>query len=211
MSRRRKRSRRRVEVTLNMDSFIDVMSNSVGVLTIILLFAAVVTSRTQTLIPTWEMLPEKRINNFEILKGRILYVDNYGILSAVIEHVKKLVEMNGDDRLEALANLQIVHGSYRVLPEAIPAGVIKVVPTGTGGTPVDQLAKPESEFSTVLKGLDPAKDLILFIIRFGGWEAYPPARRIAQERGFQTSYEIRTDDSPITFTIGAAAIAGGLK
>jgi len=195
-----------------MDSFIDVMSNSIGVLTIILLFAAVVASRTRGLVPSYELIAEKTIYNFEAREDKIYFVDHYTIMKMVIDNLREIKKLETEEeRLAALTKVRIEHEGYRVVSEALPAGVIRLLPDPGGGTPIAELSDRSSEFHRVLDALNPEEDMLLFVVRMNGWEAYRKGVRECSQRGFDSAREIRDNESPIEFVVGSAAAAGGWK
>ncbi|MBN1671884.1 MAG: hypothetical protein JXR37_12665 [Kiritimatiellae bacterium] len=199
-----------------MDSFIDVMSNSIGVLTVILLFAAVVASRTSRFLvrPRWTQLTEKTLHNFEARGDRIYFIDHYKLLEKVVQAIKDIKEKypDQDAQLEAYARVDITHGTYRVSPQELPAGVVNIVPSGGfGGTSTAKMTDPSSEFQRVMDTLNTEEDQLYIIIRADAWQTYQQANQAAKARGFDVAFEIRASDEPINFTLGSRATTGAFR
>ncbi|MBN1674551.1 MAG: hypothetical protein JXR37_26115 [Kiritimatiellae bacterium] len=185
------------------DSFIDVICNTTGVLIIMLLFAAVFAGAR---LIGWHKEPEigeKRIHTFEVRGSSVCFIDRPALMEKANAELQQLKTLSEDERLARLAEVEIRHGPYTLVPGSLLVGALTLTwdGGGGGGTPVEELARPDSEFRRVLDTLDPEKDMLFFVVRVDGWQTFLRAKRIARGRGFQARSEIRENESPITFLL----------
>jgi len=188
------------------ESLTDMMCSVIGILTIVLLFAVIAASRP-FLGGVVDRDPEgKVLRTFEACDNRITFVDRAALIKQVAEGLQRLRGLPEEERLAALVKLRVSDGNYRVTPEGLPHGFLRLVPEGAGGTPEEQLADPHAAFCRRLDEYDPKKNMLMFVVRMDSWRTYLRAKEIANARGFLVTKEIRDSGSPIIFHVFGSGV-----
>jgi hypothetical protein len=230
----RNRQRRRISPPdQNLDSFLDILTNTVGTLMFISLFVTLIASEADSIIKTpLVSKTEKTPRFFEVRNNKITYVDdekvgkdmdnvignlpncnppdsdlNYGVDST--EYLVGLSNYKSciNSRASRLVNFQTQTDYYNVTMVNASSFSLRYdpIPTKLGETK-DELAQTESQFNEVLAKLDPKKDYLAFIVRPDSFSGFRAAREQAWAKGFNVGWEPHKSELPIQFGSGGRAI-----
>lgn len=224
MRARRKLNRTSVPVG-NLDSFLDIMTNTVGVLMFVSLFITLVAVQSGTTIRT-PLVSQTRKNAhlFEIAENQVSYLD----IDAIGQQIKEFVEnlptcekpnepdfYSVDDitlYIETTERYKICLAEqaeridrFRPRTDSYEARLINIESfsweykrlDGKVGTSNERLQQANSPFREILNRLDPEKDYIAFIVRPDSFPTYRQAREIAWKQGFNVGWEPQNTDTSI--------------
>ncbi len=233
----RSRARRRNNnVSQNLDSFLDILTNTVGVLMFISLFVTLIATgsrpKTRVTIQTPLASPtDKEQLWFEIKGNKVSHLNLRQIRDEEIELTENLPNCNRprtapnapDNALRQQnyqscllsvlgrqSNFRSSTKNYQV--KALDQGVsLLFAPQSPDiGETSSQLSAPESEFKQVLSQFDPDKDFLAFIVRPDSFEAFRAARKQAWAAGYEVGWEPHPQNAPIKFrTLLGSELPGG--
>lgn len=184
----------------NLDSFLDIMTNTVGVLVFVLLFVTLAAADASVLVRTpLRASTEKVPVFFEVVDGRVVHMET-GVAD---ERVRAFVE--GLPRIN-LYNYEYVLASMRTWSTSTGNYTVDLVGYSTryranegAGEPVKVVKDTASAYQRVLRGMDPETEYLAFIVRPDGLEAFRAAREVATRRGLSSGWEPFTHEREITF------------
>jgi hypothetical protein len=194
----------------NLDSFLDIMTNTVGVLIFVLLFVSLSAADAAVLVRTPLRQETKKAPLFFEVRGeRVVHIDTKkvnGELERLFARVRALdPEYMAEVGTEAIEGFETTTENYRVhmmgslsyeslnlqyLPRSRDAGEV------TG-----QLSDTGSKYSSLLRRQDPNQAYVAFIVRPDGFEAFREARKLAWARGFQVGWEPFGEELPLSFVV----------
>lgn len=218
----------------NLDSFLDILTNTVGVLMFISLFVTLIAtgsnSKTKLVIQTpLASETEKEPLWFEIRENKIFHLNKhkvdeeqyqlYGSLpycvppdSSILpgdpSYIRMLNNYNScrSSRIGRLRNFQVQTKNYNV--RTVNGSLLfEPILTAEGET-AEQLRAKNSEFNQVLANFNPDKQYLAFIVRpdSDSFTIFRLARKQAWERGYQVGWEPHPEDIPIQFGEGGRAV-----
>lgn len=233
----RSRARRRDnQVSQNLDSFLDVLTNTVGVLMFISLFVTLIatgeTSKGQINIQTpLFSSTDKESLWFEIKSEKISYLDLRAVREQELELSGNLPNCNKPlsfpnspeyaleqenyqscllSTLGRQNNFRTTTKNYNV--STVDDGVSLVfdpISDGVGET-IAQLNAPNSNFQQVLAKYNSQKDYLIFVVRPDSFEAFRAARKKAWDAGYEVGWEPHPQNAPIKIrTILGSELPGG--
>ncbi|MBK4728501.1 hypothetical protein JJD41_01150 [Oxynema sp. CENA135] len=231
--RRRRRIRQSGIPGQNLDSFLDILTNTVGVLMFVGLFISIVAVESGTIVRT-PIVSETRKNAhfFEFRNNRIYFIDKQeaereinqffqslpqcyepyvppAVDPAIVPYYLDLIEeyrrcLNA--KTARVEQFSAETPAYEVRIKLNPNGLIYLPkPEFSGETP-QELRSPDSRFKQTLKQFDPKTDYLAFIVRPDSFEAFRAARKQAWNDGFDVGWEPLEPDSIIVFGSGGRAI-----
>lgn len=229
----RRRQQRKLNLpTQNLDSFLDILTNTVGVLMFISLFITLVTVQAGQVIQTPLVSnSNKKPHFFEIRKNRVIYIDDTEVdrqLALVMQSLPTCSRPNFPEMtdiasydiytqqlqeyeqcklnaVERIKNFQVRTDSYNVSLYDLNALLYEPLNEQVGES-VKEVSEPNSKFESVLTQLNPQKDYLAFIVRPDSFSAFRAARQKAQEKGFDVGWEPHKTDNPIVFGSNGRAI-----
>lgn len=209
---RRKRWVRGHAAPNNLDSFLDTLTNTVGVMIFVLLFVTLSAADATILVRTPLLTPTRKTEIFfEVSGDRVAELDTDKGSGDFSRHVAGLPRPN-------LWNL--VYVMRRVYDYDGDSGnhtvhVVGSITSGLGlryrmkensGDTLKALRRPDSEFQRILARADTSRQFVAFLVRDDGFAAFREARKEAARRGFQTGWEpIRSADG-VVFGQGGRAV-----
>lgn len=215
------RSRKRTE-DMNLDSLMDVLSCSVGVMLFIVIFAVIEAKGTNVLIYSPPLLREPPANSSRVLvlcrEGRVRMLDAGKALEQLLGEIGKLT-YDGVPTFVNEANRKNVSDenfSYRLVYRDEEYGEFKrkrVISLrveempGVSGESSNDLVSALSVFERSLSGLDRKRHWIAFGVDSESVEVFREARTIAMERGFSTGW----DPVSIEFPYEEVVLGGGSR
>jgi hypothetical protein len=199
----------------NLDSFLDIMTNTVGVLVFVLLFVTLSAADASVLVRTpLRQESKKDALFFEVRGTRVLHVDTEKVNADIERLRRRLPEINlytYEYAREMLEGFQTSTQDYRVrMAGSIEYGLgLTYTARPDAGVPLASLADTGAEYAAILGASDPAKVYLAFIVRPDGFEAFREARKIAWEKGYQVGWEPFTQDR--TLSLGASGRTVGVQ
>ncbi len=209
----RRRQHRRVQPPAqNLDSFMDVLTNTVGVLIFVCLFASLMAAEAPPLIRT-PIARESRkgITFMECRENRALPVDESEVQAALQRQISLLQATSlGDSNLilSQLNNFQVKTRFYQATVSVLEYQGQPIVQTRYqpldpfAGEVPERVGQPNSIFRQTLNRLNPDKDALLFFVRPDSFDCFRAARTVAWQQGFDVGWEPLTQDQPIAFVTG---------
>ena len=229
---RRKRIRNNTAPSQNLDSFLDILTNTVGVLMFIGLFVSLLAVEAGTIIRTPLRTETNKIGKFfELRNNQIFYLSDSEIDQQVESAVSGLVRCVKPDipddisyylydfylekireyerclliRNQKLKRFYINNGDYMVT--FTENGSLKYEPVlGAVGENAQQLEADNSQFNAVLKTLDPGINFIAFIVRPDSFSIFRAARAEALSHGFDVGWEPFAQERVMIFGSGGRSI-----
>lgn len=212
-----KRTRRRIDAGAgagNLDSFLDTLTNTVGVMVFVLLFVTLAAADATILVKTpLRTVTDREEIFFEVRGDRVALLDTdrgsqlYGRMMNGLPRpnlfnlgslVRRIYDFRGDagnHRVRVVGNIMSgnIGLQYRMKESA--------------GDPMKALHDPTSEFQKVLARSDTSKFVIALLVRPDGFEAFREARKLAHKRGFRSGWEpIGADLEGINFGSGGRTV-----
>ncbi len=228
---RRRRARKPSIPTQNLDSFLDILTNTVGVLMFIGLFVALVSVEAGSIVRT-PLVSDSNKNPyfFELRGNRITYIDDrevdrqINIFQASLPtcnepniperisiamyeyYLQKVREYNMciENIISTLATFTGQTDYYRVT--FIESSLLYEPLAENQGETKEELRSKESEFKQMLAELNPKTDYLAFIVRPDSFAAFRSARKVAWEQGFDVGWEPYQQDNPLVFGSGGRSI-----
>ena len=233
----RSRARRRQNnVSQNLDSFLDILTNTVGVLMFISLFVTLIATgsrpKTQVTIQTPLSTPTKKESLwFEIKNNRVSHLNLRQVRKKELELSGNLPNCNKPQAQGSAADILLGQSNYQSClssilgrqsnfrastknyeVRAVDNGVSLVFEPVSGniGEKTDKLRAADSQFKQVLAKFNPNKDYLVFIVRPDSFEAFRTARKQAWAEGYEVGWEPHPQDTPIRIrTILGSELPGG--
>ena len=229
----RSRSRRRnTNVSQNLDSFLDILTNTVGVLMFISLFVTLIATgsspKTRVTIQTPLSSPtEKQSLWFEIDGNKVSHLDLRQVREKELELSGNLPNCNKPGAASDSSRQDIyqscllsILGRQSNFRTSTQNYQVKTVDRGVSllfepiseevGETASQLTAPDSNFKRVLSQFNPQKDYLVFIVRPDSFEAFRTARQQAWDAGYEVGWEPHPQDAPIKIrTIVGSELPGG--
>lgn len=217
--------------TQNLDSFLDILTNTVGVLMFIGLFVALISLEAGTIVKTPLVSnPNKNSHFFEVTKDRVMYIDtneierqlrdfsasfpscqrptmpDYSYSSNYEYYYQQLAEYR-NCLLNQMSKINSFEGktdNYQVTINQ-DSLVYRPISPQAGEDP-KQLVKADSQYNKVLATLDPQKDYLAFVVRPDSFKAFRQAREQAYQKGFSVGWEPQKSNVPVIFGSGGRTI-----
>jgi hypothetical protein len=214
----------------NLDSFLDILTNTVGVLMFISLFITLVAVQSSTIVRTpLAKETDKKVNFFEISGNRVIYLDNKSVTQQIKDFLGNLPECNKpsyisgfiDGYLDELRNYQsCVQNQLQQLKEfraetknyEVELVDLKSLSwqynpkSPNDGESGMELNRSNSEYRNILSKLETDKDYVAFLVRPDSFSAFRQAREIAWKAGFDVGWEPQTLENPIVFGSGGRTV-----
>lgn len=232
-----RRTRRRIDrPSLNYDSFLDTLTNTLGVLMFICLFTTLIASQSNSnaVVRTPLVSDTKKIPRFfEIRDNKITYIDDEKIGKEIEQLTVNLPACNKPNlstnsnpflsqnyaeqfsyyrdclrnRASRLVNFQSQTEYYNVsMVNASTFSLLYEPIEDKVGESKEELSIDDSEFNQILAKLDPNKDYLAFIVRPNSFSTFREARDRAWTKGFNVGWEPHKNETPIIFGSGGRAI-----
>jgi hypothetical protein len=209
----------------NLDSFLDVMTNTVGVLMFVSLFVSLVTVEAADSVIQTPLATEskKTPRFFEIRNNKVTYVDDEKVGKDMEVLMGNLPACNRPDitdvqayanyrsclssRSGRLINFETKTTHYNVvMTNAATFSLLYEPISNEQGENKEQLVSKDSEFQKILAKLKSKDDYIAFIVRPDSFSAFRVARKQAWKQGFQVGWEPHKVEDAITFGSGGKEI-----
>ncbi len=229
---RNRRVRKRNYPSQNLDSFLDILTNTVGVLMFIGLFVSLLAMESDRIIKTpLRAETEKEGKFFELRNNQVFYVSNPEIDNQVNRFLSRLPNCtipSIPDRAQSymyqyysnqinqyrdctarvnreLRQFYFSNRDYRV--SFVGDGALEYRSNSNAvGETNQQLKQDDSNFTNVLKDLDPQTNYIAFIVRPDSFSTFRAARDHASSLGFDVGWEPFAQDNIMVFGSGGRSV-----
>ncbi|MEM1368921.1 MAG: hypothetical protein AAGG02_13085 [Cyanobacteria bacterium P01_H01_bin.15] len=229
---RRVRNRRVSTPQQNLDSFLDILTNTVGVLMFVGLFVALVAVEAGTIVRTPLVSESRKLARFfEVSRNQIFpinWLEADGLISQELDKLPDCEEPNiprffGDLGLDfyqeeiekhqqCVVNKLAEFQKIKVQTQHYEVSIVGLdgsrydLRTGVVGETVENLEQGESNFHELLEDFDPQKEFLAFIVRPDSFEAFRTAREVAWQRNFDVGWEPLPEERPIVFGSSGRAV-----
>jgi hypothetical protein len=199
--------------SVNLDSFLDIMTCLVGVLVLIIILTGLDASQIRMLIPTPMQYDSDKRPIFIEARGNQLYripllelqqladegLRDLGILAdGSMERLMRLlqeIELGTDGYLIDLSYFMV--GQFAVRPVGEPSGY---------GLIDWEKETARDWFGSILSNMNLEEELIAFLVRDDSFDVFKRARHLAWTQNADVSYELLDADEPIRFGMLGQAI-----
>lgn len=197
-----------------LDSFMDIVTNVIGSLFFVVIFAALCAGEAKGKVVT-PILSEGATEGivFVCREDTVLFPDTDGLSKEATDAWKDAEENGVSDFEKKVERLKLANignkyysfepnVSYTVSGDTIYYSVSpNFVPrAGVAGDNADQLTRPDSDYVKALAKLDPKKHHVFFLVETDSFEVFHAARREAIKRGFAVGWDPIEIDMKIQFS-----------
>ncbi len=229
---RRRRIRNNNYPGQNLDSFLDILTNTVGVLMFIGLFVSLLAVEAGTIIQTPLVSKSNKIPHFfEIRNNQVFYLDYPEVSNKIDNLLKRLPKCYPPDisrslnrylydfylervqryesclraRNAQILNFSVSTGYYKV--SFVNGESLKYEPiTSVSGDDKQDLRTDISRFNEIIKELEPSINYLAFIVRPDSFATFRAAREKAWQEGFDVGWEPFPQNSILVFGSGGRSI-----
>jgi hypothetical protein len=216
----------------NLDSFLDIMTNTIGVLMFVSIFVSLLTAEAGTVIRTPLRSETSKVGKFfEIRNNQVFYLSDSKLQTEIDKIVATLPTCKSPEvpknipsylysfyiqeveqyeqciktRNIKLENFYYNNGNYLV--SFTDQGSLKYdASSSSQGEDSKQLKNTNSNFINTLKNLNPEINYVAFIVRPDSFEAFRVAREKAWSLGFDVGWEPISQDRVFVFGSGGRSI-----
>jgi hypothetical protein len=203
------RRQREPDATMSLDSFLDIVTNVVGVLILVAVVTVlgagdVAVSSGASATRNVDASAPRTL--FELSRSELFFVDEERNGDRVKQEVQRTHgdrAIGGDELVATLNNADVGDGSHRVRAEQLPSGglawVYALRASATGETCAD-LAAPDSRFRQKLYALPPG-GFVYFVVHDDSFELFRCARDLAREAGAEFGWHPVEGKSPLRLSV----------
>lgn len=184
------------ETSINLDPFIDIVTNVIGALFFMILFVALAALDVRRLVVT-PLVSEGNTEPvvFVCNENRIFYPDMEGLRD---EFLEKLSQPSGDSVADFLSsgdldNLSVENDAYKLWvgadSEGEPLVVYERLPGARGDSPGQLAEDMDARFVQTLRSLDSETQHVFLIVDADSFEVFQAARGKALQAGFSVGWE----------------------
>lgn len=209
----RRRQARRTGTAGNLDSFLDIMTNTVGVLVFVLLFVTLAAADATVLVRTpLHQQTSLAARMFEVRGDTVYFVDTEAGTAAFLRLVRQLPTANWynvDIVQRRINNFSANTSNYRVDFTGsflYSWGLRYRLRSDVSGDVIPDLRDSTSQYRSILAALDADEHYVAFLVRPDGFEAFREARKLAWARGLKVGWEPMEAGRELTFGSGGRTI-----
>lgn len=202
MPRRRNNS----DVGIELDSFLDVITNCIGVLVVITVLAMINTKYMTFIVRTpFVRKTEKLPILLECRKGNVIPINKIDIQQRLEVYLDEIRKNSYDyDRIAHSANLELKDVGdkyYRVdLAKLFRSNILVLVAKSeVQGESKNMLKNEDSTFQQILRGIDPQKEFAFFLVRPDSFEAFRVARKLLWAKNIEIGWEPLSEGQFVSF------------
>jgi len=190
--------------SVNLDSFLDIMTCLVGVLVLIIILTGLDASQIRMLIPTPMQYESDKQPIFIEARGNQLYRIPLQELQQLADDGIRDLGARAEGSMERLMRLlqeiELGTDGYIIDLSYFMVGQFAVRPQE--GIPGYELVDWEREtvrdwFGAILNGMNPEEQMIAFLVRDDSFDVFKRARHLAWTQNADVSYELLDADEPI--------------
>lgn len=193
--------------SVNLDSFLDIMTCLVGVLVLIIILTGLDAAQIQVLIPTpMEYETDKRPIFIEARNNQLFRIPVGELQDRVDAAVRNISRETGGRSAERLLGmmqeLDIRTEQYQVDLTYFMVGQFGVVPiAGVQGYELNNWRQETSRdwFGSILSGIDPEEEFLAFLVRDDSFEVFKIARHLAWVAKVEVAWDLLSMRETIRF------------
>ncbi len=192
--------------SVNLDSFLDIMTCLVGVLVLIIILTGLDAAQIRVLIPTPMMYDSDKRPIFVEARNNQLFLIPVDELQEMADNaVQELSRAAGGNPERMLAGIQTIDAAtdaHRLDLSYFMVGQIGIMPVeGAQGYALRDWANETSRdwFGQILAAMDPEQDMLAFMVRDDSFEVFKLARHLAWLSNVDVAYELLSMREPIRF------------
>jgi biopolymer transport protein ExbD len=197
--------------SVNLDSFLDIMTCILGILILMVLLTGIDASQIRIAVTTpMEYLSDKKPVFVECRNNELFVVpleELHKVAEASLKQIAKSVTNDSGQLIRKLAETKVQNGAYIVDLNSLLLGqlTLQAVPNVTGYRLVDIAHEtPDDWYGRILAKLDKQKEMLSFIVRDDSFEVFKRARAMAGKQQAEVSYELIDANEPIKFGLGGS-------
>ena len=212
----------------NFDSFLDILTNTVGILMFIGVFVSLVAVEASTIVRTPLVKPSRKTPYLiELRNNSFIDLEHYfptvqteletfinglpncrepsrpysNSLYALETYLNELRAYRRctEGVARKVSNFEVVTNPYRVSFDFIEGDRIYQPRTTEIGESPEEVKQADSNFQQRLSQLDPQQHYLAFIVRPDSFSVFRQAREIAWNQGFEVGWEPYPSQDPIVF------------
>lgn len=212
---RRKRSRK-VASSGSLDSFLDIVTNSLGLLILVALLSAFSAQGVKVSLGTPIMTDAdegQEVVQFHVINGRILPVDLAFCEAELTEFFTAADQASVAAKYNAgpLANefhqIELEPGEPGIF--GIGGSYVLTPVSDEVGDAVDDLDQETSEFRTRIEELDSERQWVFFLVSSDSFEQFREFREFVKQQGFEVGWIPYTQGDPLRFGPGGRGARKG--
>ncbi len=193
-------------LNIDLDGFLDVITNCIGVLIVITVLAMINTKYMTFVVRTpFVRKTEKQPVILECRKNRIVPVNKIEIQQKLEDYLEEIRKNSFDyDRIAHSTNSELKDVGdkyYRVdLAKLFRSNILALVPKAeTQGESSQVLKEEAAEFQKVLQGIDSEKEFAFLLVRPDSFEVFRAARKLLWTHDVEIGWEPLSDGQLISF------------
>jgi len=197
--------------SVNLDSFLDIMTCMLGVLMLIILLTGIDAAQIKVLIPTPMEHPTDKKPVFIECRNNEMFRVNVGELQKLAQETLKTISetAKGDSAqmLRGLTEAKVETEEFRVdlTYSLLGQFAIYPIPEAKGYALADATKERETDwYGRILTGLNREQEMLTFLVRDDSYEVFKRARGLAWNQKIEVSYELLDTAAPIKFGLGGA-------
>ncbi len=198
---------------ISLDSFLDIMTCLVGVLTLIIIMTGIDASQIRVLIPTPVARDtDKRPIFIEARNDELFRVPLERLqatANAALRDIRVETEGNIEQLLRRIGEIETADEAYRIDLSYALMGQLAVLPlpeaTGYALEDIEQEG-PTDWYGRILDGMDKDEEMITFIVRDDSFRVFKFARALAWLEDVDVAYELLGRDEPIRFGLAGTRV-----
>lgn len=197
----------------NLDSFLDTLTNTVGVMIFVLLFVTLAAADATVLVRTplrTEVSKDEIF--FEVSGDRVALLDTEKANEQVRRHMASLPQPSWYNLSAIVRRIYDFSGSTRNHEVDLVGSVmdgemgVRYQLKPGAGDPIKALKSRDSEFQRALAAADTSQKVVAFVVRADGFAAFREARKIATARGFRSGWEPVQEETGVVFVSGGRTV-----
>ena len=205
-------AKQKEDASIDLDSFLDIMTCLVGVLVLILILTGIDAGQIKVLIPTpLEHSTDKRQVYIECSNDELFLIPVKGLREVTTRTLDDIaIEANGDmeEMLRLLHRTPVGNEEYNVdLSFALLGQFAVNMVEGTKGYRLESVERETAKdwFGRILTTLDTETDMLSFLVRDDSFMVFKRARHLAWKWDVEVAYNLLSVDDVIKFGLGGSA------
>lgn len=199
-------SRSKKTDVLQLDSFLDIITNTIGILVVICCMAAINVNDITYIVRTpFVHKTEKIPIFFECRNNRCLPIDKESLHNEIDKRIKKLYKgdarLTGSKILSLMEDEEIGDNYYRVdLPKLFLENIFVLIPKEEDiGETAKEIRKTDSVFAQIINNIDAEKYFVFVLVRPDSFEVYRELRKQSWNLGLEIGWEPLTPGKFVSF------------
>jgi hypothetical protein len=192
--------------SVNLDSFLDIMTCLVGVLVLIIILTGLDASQIRVLIPTpMEYETDKRPIFIEARDDQLYRVPVGELQQLADQGLQQLSDEargNMERLMQLMQEIELGTGGYRIDLSYFMVGQFAIMPLPDvpGYTLPDWSEEgPDDWYGRILEGMNKEEEMLTFIVRDDSYSVFKRARHLAWNQKADVAYQLLDPEEPLKF------------